>query len=347
MNPKVSICLPSLNTRRYLDVRMQSIISQTLSDWELIIVDDGSTDGSREFLEGWAARDPRIQLYKGPQQGLYPGWNAAIERASAEFIYIATSDDTMAPDCLEKLCAALSAHPDCGMAHCTLKTIDKHGDDAYLEWYANGPFMKSSGDWANRLHIRRAPFDGILHLTGESVYASITQLLIRRRVFNEIGMFRSQWGPMSDFNWNMRATLVNNTIHVPETWAGWRLHSDQATNKVQDVVFYEEVQSMIDHALESSVQLLPDSISGTTTSRWRCYFNDRRTWWLPDGASKLDRFVFLIKRMCKRNPLALDYLRWKFGVSNNFVEDPVKLLTNWYVKSGLGEPISTINSSEE
>ena len=77
--------------------------------------------------------------------------------------------------------------------------------------------------------MRRAPFDGLLHLRGRAVYTSITQLLIRRSLFDRIGHFDSRWGSVGDFNWNMRAGLVTNTVHVPDTWGGWRIHASQAT----------------------------------------------------------------------------------------------------------------------
>ena len=76
-------------------------------------------------------------------------------------------------------------------------------------------FARSSGQLLHRAHIRRAPFDGLSHLTGEIVYTSLTQLLIRQSLFTGIGLFSSRWGSVGDFNWNMRACLVANTVHLP------------------------------------------------------------------------------------------------------------------------------------
>ena len=72
----------------------------------------------------------------------------------------------------------------------------------------------------------------LLHLLGGSVYISITQLLIRRSLFDRIGLFETEWGSVGDFNWDMRAGLVANTLHVPHTWGGWRVHASQATAQV-------------------------------------------------------------------------------------------------------------------
>jgi hypothetical protein len=61
------------------------------------------------------------------------------------------------------------------------------------------------------------------------VYTSLTQLLIRRSVFDKIGLFRTDWGSEGDFEWGMRAALMCNVLHIPETLATWRIHAEQAT----------------------------------------------------------------------------------------------------------------------
>ena len=215
--PRVSICVPNLNTRPFLPERFETIFAQTFQDWELLAYDSFSDDGAWEYLSEVARREPRMRVWQGPRQGTPGSWNPCISAARGEFVYIATSDDTMAPDCLEKLVAALDAHPECALAHCPLKAIDEHGREiphimeAWSEWSI---FALSSGPLRDRCHVRLAPFDGLLHLGGETVYRSITQLLIRRSLFDSVGMFESRWGSVGDFNWDMRAGLVANTVHV-------------------------------------------------------------------------------------------------------------------------------------
>ncbi len=104
--PLVSICLPTLNARRFLEPRMASIMAQTLTDWELIVCDSYSDDGTWEYLERYAD-DARVKMYRVPRAGLYAGWNECLRRGGGEYIYVATADDTMTPDCLEKLVGAL------------------------------------------------------------------------------------------------------------------------------------------------------------------------------------------------------------------------------------------------
>ena len=229
-NPKVSICVPNLNTLPFLPERFDTIFNQTFQDWELLVYDGYSDDGAWEYIGQLAAKEPRMRIWQGPREGTPGSWSPCVREARGEYVYVATSDDTMPPDCLEKLVAALEAHPECDVAHCRLRTIDEHGCDTDSEWWPTGSiFARSSGDLLQRPHIRRAPYDGLLHLLNSPVYISVTQLLIRRSLFDRVGFFKSQWGSVGDYNWNMRAGLVANTIHVPDTWGGWRVHASQAT----------------------------------------------------------------------------------------------------------------------
>ena len=152
-------------------------------------------------------------------------WTPCIREARGRYVYIATSDDTMPPDCLGTLVAALDTHPDCDLAHCPLRAVDENGRDIPAlgnSWSHGSMFGQSSGPLVSTMHVRLAPFDGLLHLLGGSVYTSITQLLIRRSLFERIGCFQAMWGSVGDFNWTMRAGLVANTVHVPDTWGGGR-----------------------------------------------------------------------------------------------------------------------------
>jgi len=270
--PRVSICVPNLNTRPFLPERFRTIFEQTFTDWELLVYDSYSTDGAWEYILEVAGREPRVRAWQGPREGTPGSWNPCIRAARGEYVYIATSDDTMALDCVEKLAAALDANPDCDIAHCALRPIDEHGRElmAMSSWWRNAVFAESSGSLFAQPHARRAPFDGLLHLLGGSVYISITQLLIRRSLFDRIGYFESTWGSVGDFNWNMRATLLANTVHVPDTWGGWRLHSTQATAgvKLDSAEHAVKIDSMIDHAIAQCEDSLDPTVRRHLLRQW-------------------------------------------------------------------------------
>jgi glycosyltransferase involved in cell wall biosynthesis len=228
--PIVSICMPHLNSQPFTKERMETILRQTLDDWELIIVDSHSDDGSLELLEQYARDDERIRIVQAPRDGIYPNWNRALKLCRGEYVYIATSDDTMSLDCLEQMAKALSQNPDCGLCHCCLEIIDEHGRSVSpADSWDNYTSPRFFGELIHQYHVRRAPHDGLLHLGLFTIYTSFTQLLVRRRVYDELGLFRTDCGTYADFEWGMRVALRESVVHVPYKLATWRRHGGQAT----------------------------------------------------------------------------------------------------------------------
>lgn len=259
MSPKVSILLPNLNNRPYLDERIHSILNQTFTDWELIIVDNYSNDGAWEFFQEFVKKDSRIRISQAPRKGMYANWNNCIRLAKGDYVYIATSDDTMSPGFLKTMATTLDEYPTCDLAHCKLTIIDENGKKHPKLLWDN--FLCSSyfGDLINKKHIRVAPHDGILHCGVKTVYTSITQLLIRKTLFDRIGLFLTNYGSIADFEWEMRASLVANTIHIPEYLATWRVHCDQGTDQdfLNTSKHRSQLLEMIDHAFSVAKKINP------------------------------------------------------------------------------------------
>lgn len=314
--PRVSICIPNLNTCPFLPERFATIFAQSFQDWELLVYDSYSTDGAWEYITGIAAREPRLRAWQGPRQGAPGSWAPCLRQARGEYVYIACSDDTMPPECLEKLVRALDAHPECQIAHCPLHPIDEHGNtDATLQhwWWHASEFALSSRTLINTPHVRYAPFDGLLHLLGGSVYVSSTQLLVRRELFDAIGYFEGTWGSVGDFNWSMRAGLLANTIHVPDTWGGWRQHSAQATAGVSFTSREHArlIDAMIDDALAVAAAGLSASVQAglPRLTREACAFR-RVTRELASRHQQtpLRRGGFLLGQLARGSAATRDYV---------------------------------------
>ena len=101
--PAISVIVPIYNVEPYLSQCLDSIISQTLADIEIICVNDGSTDNSLQILQKYAAQDNRIKIINQPNQGLSAARNSGIDVATGEFIGFVDSDDYIAPDFYETL----------------------------------------------------------------------------------------------------------------------------------------------------------------------------------------------------------------------------------------------------
>jgi glycosyltransferase involved in cell wall biosynthesis len=249
--PLVSVCLPNLNNRPFLPERLDSILRQTLRDWELVILDSFSDDGAWPLFQEFAAREPRARIGQAPREGIYPGWNRCLEQARGKYIYIATSDDTMSPDCLEKMAAALETHPDCDICHTPLRFIDEAGKESDPDAWFKLPVGRCLGEFGRQAHVRRAPYDGILHLSVNTVYTSVTQIMIRRTLFDRTGWFRADFGSSGDFEWGVRAGFLANVVYLPEKLGTWRKHAGQATKKSYDVRHMTENVNMVRAALKS------------------------------------------------------------------------------------------------
>ncbi|WP_232667185.1 glycosyltransferase family 2 protein [Pseudonocardia sp. TRM90224] len=111
--PAVSVVMPVRNVERSIDATMRSLVGQTLREWELVVVDDGSTDATVARLRAWAAADRRIVVHvDGRNQGISARLNQGVARCRAELVARMDGDDICYPQRLEKQVAYLRAHPD-------------------------------------------------------------------------------------------------------------------------------------------------------------------------------------------------------------------------------------------
>lgn len=106
--PSVSVLLPAFNAERFVDAAVESVRGQTFQDWEIVAVDDASSDGTYEKLSAWASRDPRIHVDRnGSNRGVTGNWNECLRRARGEFVVKIDADDVWRPRTLEELTAEM------------------------------------------------------------------------------------------------------------------------------------------------------------------------------------------------------------------------------------------------
>lgn len=139
----ISILLCTYNRERLLKESIDSILMQTYRDFELIIVDDGSTDGTRTLLESY--KDDRIRLIFQEKNKFYCRTaNEAIKLMKGEYLAIANSDDTWHPEKLEKQMKYLEVHPECGTCFTFANVIDENGEPADEDFPEIAKLMKQS-----------------------------------------------------------------------------------------------------------------------------------------------------------------------------------------------------------
>jgi glycosyltransferase involved in cell wall biosynthesis len=138
--PKVSVIIPNYNHARFLRQRIDSVLGQTYQNFELILLDDCSTDESRSII-GECADDPRIRMeFNEKNSGSsFKQWNKGVRLAGGEYVWIAESDDYADERLLERLVSILDAEPEVTFAYCRSWRVDeKDQKDGFGDWYLDG-----------------------------------------------------------------------------------------------------------------------------------------------------------------------------------------------------------------
>jgi hypothetical protein len=134
--PKLSVILPNYNHAAYLPRCIEGILDQSYTDLELVVIDDASTDRSREVIEGYARRDPRVRSFTNPKNlGVIATLNRALELARGRYVFGAASDDYVLPGYFEKAMALFASHPEAGVCVGLAECVD---DDGRLRFLSPG-----------------------------------------------------------------------------------------------------------------------------------------------------------------------------------------------------------------
>ncbi|PYR52275.1 MAG: glycosyl transferase family 2 [Acidobacteria bacterium] len=205
--PLFSLVMPVFNPPvRYLLEAIESVRAQAYLHWELLIVDDGSTNPAvAALLEDSASRDGRITVQAlGHNGGIAAASNTAIARAAGAYLVLLDHDDLLTPDALYEVACALNEQPDADMIYSDEDKVDEHG-------VLSGPFFKP--DWCPDSFLSRMY---VCHLT-----------VLRRGLVEALGRFRTEYEGGHVYDLVLRLTERSDRIlHIPKILYHWRIHSD-------------------------------------------------------------------------------------------------------------------------
>ncbi len=126
--PRVSVCIPAYNHEKYIKACIESVLNQTFSDFEILVTDDGSSDGTVDVVKSFS--DPRIRLFQLPRnQGPSVAANNNFREARGEFICPLASDDLFLREKIERQVAFLSANPEIGAAFSYMRYVNEVGEE--------------------------------------------------------------------------------------------------------------------------------------------------------------------------------------------------------------------------
>lgn len=225
--PKVSIITPCHNAEAFIGQLIESVRAQTLADWEHVIVDDGSTDGSRAVVERYLKLEPRLRLIEQPNRGVCNARNRGFGECSADspYVYFLDADDVIEPGMLAVMVEYLERRPEAGLAYCDYISIDEH--NRRIEeptWPRCVP---------TRFGLRELPYSEpktplVSIFAGAPVMESLS--VLRRSVFQRTRRWDETLGQHGEgIDLFLQFALLSEVHFVPEKLYRYRRHPVQSS----------------------------------------------------------------------------------------------------------------------
>lgn len=216
--PRVSILLTCYNHRDYIQEAVDGIRQQTFQDYEIVAIDDGSKDGTRE----WLAEQPDIRcIFNADNLGTYETLNVGLRATQGEFVAVLNDDDVWLPNKLERQVALLDAHPKVGLVHTGGYFID-------------GKSARREGNPLGFAFPRFATGDILLGLVYENkIIASAA--LARRTCFEQLGEFNREYFGSGDWEMWFRIAERWEVGFVDEPLTLYRVHGANASHKLERI----------------------------------------------------------------------------------------------------------------
>jgi glycosyltransferase involved in cell wall biosynthesis len=228
--PKVTICLPTYNSGRFLAESLDSILEQKFLDFELIICDDNSTDNTPDVLEKYAALDPRIKYYKNPARlGLFSNWNQTLKYARGEYITIFAQDDIMKPENIEKKVEILDNYSSVGLVTSSIQLINE--DNLLVSQWGWAEFPQDEFCLGRQWVIDNA---------GKTNPMCAPFTMFRKTILERVGVFNPQYLFAGDYEMWLRIALVSDLYFLSTCLGCYRTHDTSETQTLKEELKLKE-----------------------------------------------------------------------------------------------------------
>lgn len=210
MLPLVSVIIPTYNNERFLLEAVESILNQTLSDFELLIIDDGSTDSTPAIIAACVERDSRVRIHTNQSNmGIPRSRNIGVGLARGKYIAWLDSDDVACPDRLEHQASFLESHSEYGMVASDIEIID---------------------EWSKPMGRRNYPHndDEIRKVITRYNPCAHPASMIRASVFPAVGIFREDLALGEDYELLLRIASRYKVANISQPLIRYRVHSGQS-----------------------------------------------------------------------------------------------------------------------
>ena len=278
----VSVIIPTYNRASFLPLAISSVLAQTYEDFELIVVDDGSTDHTFSVTKTFL-KDKRVRYFYQENQGQSLARNHALAQSCGELIAFLDSDDVWHPDKLEKQLKAFDANPEADIVHGDEALIDERGEVISLK-----NMKRHSGFITPQL------------LTDNSVI--ITTALVRRRCFDEMGGFDETERLAEDYELWLRFSVKYRFYYLPGIVALYRVMENQIS--AEKLRRFEANEIIIARFLENYPSVLSRAEQRSGLARFYC----RKARHCASAGERIAAFEAIISAF-KNSPL--DAIVWR------------------------------------
>ncbi|QKQ75369.1 CHAT domain-containing protein [Nostoc sp. TCL240-02] len=245
MPPLISIVIVNYNRESYLGVAIASVLAQTWQDFELLIWDDGSTDGSVAITNAYAQQDGRVRVVEAQHQGVSAACKAAIAQTSGTYIGIVDSDDILAPTALAQTATVLNHHPETGFVYTDYLNIDEKGIVI---------------NYGHRCSIAYSQDNLLVN------FMTFHFRLMRRSVYDQVGGVNKSFQCAEDYDLCLRLSEVTQVRRVQEPLYLYRNHSQSisVSRKTEQILWSQKAiaQALWRRGLAEKLQIdveLPES----------------------------------------------------------------------------------------
>ena len=215
----VDVIIPAFNAAKYLPTAIESVISQTFGDWQILLVDDGSTDNTAEVVAPFLDRlGSRIKYIHQNNRGLPAARNTAIRASTSEFLALLDADDVWLPCRLEESLKALADRPQAGLAYGLIRAIDPENRPYGDVWAGNS--SDSVGKLATHIYTRK-------------VELPCPTIIFRRQCIDEVGVFDEAMSATEDRDLWLRIAQRYEIAFVPKLLAYYRLSPNSMSTDPQ------------------------------------------------------------------------------------------------------------------
>ena len=216
MKNKLTVVIPVYNAEQYIEETIHSVLTQTYRDFEVVIVNDGSTDRTREIIDEIAQSDERIRIINKPNTGVCETRNKGADEAKANYLCFLDADDIFLPTNLEMKVAFLEQNPDIGLVHADVALIDEHSNKI------NQILSGKSGDI----------LDDLLLWNGTCIPAP-SSIMVRREVFEKVGKWDASFSTAADQDFFFRVAAHYKIGRIPEVLTQYRIHMSGMSRNIE------------------------------------------------------------------------------------------------------------------